>query len=638
VIKQNHITYSDTQDTFFIFTKDISILNCYGIKKVATKYGFCYSFKNGYPGAYFSLKDIKALIPDVTASKEALAQISRLKSVTDDIDNLRMITRSGYEFMWEPYDHQTKIIEYLLHYPRVAILAEQGLGKTFIALNFLAIRKLLFPTRNNRALILAPKIVVPNWHREAAKYTDLKGIVYQGNKKARSKLRDQILETEWDFIVTNYELITPRSDKELEEFYFFLSLLDYDIAIFDEGSRLKGHNSNRSISTQSITEKATNRIILSGTISLGNPLDVYMPYTVLDQNIFGTNYWAFKNRYCEFSKYNKHIITGYKNLDSLKAKIDPYSVIATKAECIDLPDRTFIQQEYFLSPEQVAVYNKIIDEDTVTLGGRDIDVSLPLVKLAKLRQVLSGFVILSEERCYEKCNSCKYLKGCVIEDIMPWDSQQCYQCDGTIKKPEREYFYFKENGKLRTFEEFLSSKKDDDKLIVWVYFKKDQEIIANLLNKKKIKFITAGEQDCDYKFESDSSIKVFLGQESQGIGITLNSAVYTYYYSHSLKLEDRLQSLERNYRIGQSSKVFVYDSVGCDTIEKTIIELLSKKEEVKEFIQSKPECFGCERYAYCSDRGIVAFSEKCILYEIRMNAEQKKSLRLRKINNGGKNG
>ena len=47
---------------------------------------------------------------------------------------------------------------------------------------------------------------------------------------------------------------------------------------------------------------------------------------------------------------------------------------------------------------------------------------------------------------------------------------------------------------------------------------------AEMLTKKGIGFVTPETKDCTRKFNTDDSIRVFLGQTVQGIGITLNAA------------------------------------------------------------------------------------------------------------------
>lgn len=630
-VVKDTLYYSAIDNKFYFYTDALNIVKVHMINRIRTTEGIMYSIPGWYPDGYIAIKDVKAILPNVTATQKALDRIQYLKSVPDKIKNLEYINSIDYQFKYPPYNHQLECIECLLHMPNLAILAEQGLGKTFIVLNYLAIKSKL-TGQKYRTLVLAPKIVLRNWELETEKYTDLKVVVYQGTAGKRKELREYLkTDNEWDIIVTNYEAI---STKQEEDFKFFRDELSFKCIVMDEGSRLKGHNSKRSVGVQQIADNIFNKIILSGTITLGSPLDIYMPFTILNRHIFGSNFYKFRNKFCEYSPYNKHVVIGYKNLDILKNRIDPYTIVKNREDCIDLPPRTIAEMYYELSKEQRKLYNAIVSQDKVEVNGREVDVSLPIIKLNKLRQVLSGFMILPLPRNTEKCDACEYLQECVLNSVYPWE-HECFFYDGTVSKPEQEVVTFK-NSKLDLLKEHLElllerEDKTNNKVIIWTFFKKEMEDVTNALKDLKIKYVTPSDDNCTEVFEKDDSVLVFIGQISQGIGITLNKATYTIYYSHSLKLEDRLQSMDRNYRIGQTNKVVVYDYVAKETIEEQVLRLLNDKKDVKDFIHSNVECETCPRFIHCFERGIIPYSEKCLLYEKRAKAETRNIIRLSEV-------
>jgi SNF2 family DNA or RNA helicase len=297
---------------------------------------------------------------------------------------------------------------------------------------------------------------------------------------------------------------------------------------------------------------------------------------------------------------------------------------------MDLPDRTEVDTIYELTSEQVEVYNAIIDNDIITLDGKEIDVTLPIVKISKLLQVLSGFIFFQLKRDDILCNTCNNLLECIELDIMPWDVLcKNYSKDNIRLKPKKDCYIFDSNPKIDTLTEDLEINKD--KVIIWCYYVKDKENIAALLNKKKIKYITADVDASDILFEDNEDIRVYLGQISQGIGITLNSATTTIYYSHSLNLEHRLQSIDRNYRLGQKCKTLVKNFCGKQSIEESVLTLLSHKIDVKDFIQNKVNCKNCDNHDWCKERDILIYTEKCKLYEVRGVIEDRVKLKLKKI-------
>jgi SNF2 family DNA or RNA helicase len=640
-----NLLYFDQERNRFIFTSNNkNIDQVFAITRSATLQGMVWSIPSTYPDGYVALKDLKALEPTLKATPEALLRINELKQTPTLISNLTILNSCEFDFKVPPFRHQLQAIEHLLHYPAIALLLQQGLGKSYIALTYLAIKQKMLG-KKFRALVLTPKIVIPTWYRETQLYTDLNPVLYRGTAKKRQALRTSLLpggeNQDWDVIVSSYGTILPRSQADIkdykgrlkgtvakdEEFNFFTKQLPYDVIILDEGHRVKGHGSDRSTAVYTLAQAVENRIILSGTISLGTPLDVYMPYTILNSRVFGTNFWKFRNKYCKFSAWNRHMITGFKNLEHLKTRIDPYTLAMTRDECISLPPRLEETKYYELTQEQQELYNLIATQDTVEVGGKSINTSLAIIKVNKLMQVLSGFLILPLERTDAICNTCPRVVDCVRADLYPW-SPECVH-PNTCAKPRREYYDLKENPKLELLQGDIEEL--EEKVIIWVNYQRELAHVRGMLDEQKIPYVLAGQPGCDSEFNDSPEIKVFLGQISQGIGITLNSAAVTIYYNRSLKLEDYLQSMDRNYRIGQKSSVVVRNYICPGSIEESVVTLLNQKEDVKDFIQRRGDCSQCEKSVWCLERSIVPYSDKCMHGATRHKAEKKKKLSLKTI-------
>jgi SNF2 family DNA or RNA helicase len=246
-------------------------------------------------------------------------------------------------------------------------------------------------------------------------------------------------------------------------------------------------------------------------------------------------------------------------------------------------------------------------------------------------QLLSGFLIISPQHDHPKCINCQHLVGCVETMTYPWQ-RKCpmYDPQNPVPSPTREYYRLKRNAKLELLEEELEAL-GDERCIIWANYQEDCANIRELLKRMKIKYITPETDGSDLIFESDSSYRVYTGQVSQGIGTTLNSARTMIYYSYSLGLEDWLQSLERNYRIGQDKRVTVRRFMAQETVERGVIRLLEAKENIKDFLQSRVECVTCERGVGCVARGIIPYGDGCKLADIRHDVEKKRALRLRTI-------
>lgn len=687
--------FNEVANSFYFKSDNPNSGKIYGARKAVIGSGFGWVFSGGYPDGYIALKDFKQIFPAAEATDAAIKKITYLKSVPDQLVDFTAIEKSGHKFVWEPYHHQKFALEHMLHYPRLAIAYDPGLGKTFIASNYLAIQhsKRDFPT-----VIFAPLIVHPNWEDELNTLTDLRTLVYAGTAKEKDALRERINTEPWDVIITNYDGMTPALEPSVDLLWDYweglctqarenlvgnwvrahfypnadlvlrndMTKMDYKAAvlkmlkkipadvlktttltemmhndrddiflakhkfrciILDEAHRVKGHNSKRSIAMQTLASKIEYRYLLSGTLSLGSPLDVFMPFNIMHPLILGENFWNHKKEYTVPHKYNKHAIDGYKNLDRLKAKIDPYMICMTKAECLDLPPVISSRRYYTMTDEQIDLYNQIVKEETITIDGQVIDVSLPVVKLGKLLQVMSGFLYMPLPRNDELCGNCENILECVETDCYPWNPTCTkYDVENPIKRPKREIKQFSA-AKIDLLRGDLEDLRG--KVIIWAFYQEDLVRIEALLKSMRIKYITPATPKCDKIYEASPDIQVFLGQVSQGIGITLNSAKTMIYYSHSIKLEDLLQSIDRNLRIGQTESVEQRFYLCPKTVEEAVVRLLAAKQDVRDFLQAKVECMKCPNSMFCFERDIRPFTEQCIHYERRLEVEDRKGIKLR---------
>jgi SNF2 family DNA or RNA helicase len=647
-LKPDVLYYAPSTEEFYFTSPDRNVLKVHRVsQKLVPGCGPTYAFSATYPMSLVSLQDFKTILPHGQATPKAIKQIQYIKNVPQMIEAQTLLNNTNYQFKVPPYTHQAVSLEYMLHFSRLALVLEMGLGKTFIAVNYLGITK-------RKAIVLGPVIVMDTWMREIESFTNLKAVLYRGTKKQRAKIREQVLsgpDQDWDVIVTNFE--GPKAKGNDSTDFMFFKQLNAETLIVDEASRLIGHKSTRAETIYSIAQSMPYRYLLSGTLFKGKPLDGFMPFKIMDDQVLGTNYWKFQQQYCKFSPYNKHAVIGYKNLDTLKGRIDPYMLTMRRDDCLDMPDRVFVQEPYTMTDEQKVVYEAIRDTDSVwlPLEGKlapadmyevtpdthgEVRCGMPIVKLNKLRQVLSGFITLSPERDYRKCNMCEKLLDCIgneAKEIFPWDIE-CAQYDSNnpVRKPRSKRLWFKKNPKMEALEELLIdlavTAEQKEKCLIWAEYKEDVRAVKALLEKKKLHYITPESPDCEAAFEGNNDALVFVGQISKAIGLTLNSAKVTIYVSHSLELEHRSQSLDRNCRIGQTSKLLVKDLVHPRSVETGVLALLNKKEDVKEFMQGTNVCQTCSRSMTCLEDEIWPYSQECVHYQQRKDAEKKETIKI----------
>jgi len=83
------------------------------------------------------------------------------------------------------------------------------------------------------------------------------------------------------------------------------------------------------------------------------------------------------------------------------------------------------------------------------------------------------------------------------------------------------------------------------------------------------------------RFQNDEDCRFFIGNpQTAGYGITLIAASLVIYYANSWKLAERMQSEDRNHRIGQTEAVTYVDLVAPGTVDERIIDALRSKHEI----------------------------------------------------------
>lgn len=400
------------------------------------------------------------------------------------------------------------------------------------------------------ALVICPVSVMENWKREAEKsQPDLRVRVLLGTPEQRKQLIAGGPINLTHLYVTNYES-TWRMEEDLLK-------LEAKTIILDESTKIKHRATKQAKSIMRLSQGSTRRYIMSGTPMPNSPLELFNQFKFLDPNIFGTNFYVFRDRYAMMGGYGNYQIIGYKNLDELGKKIAGASFRVTKDECLDLPDKIFKEYRIPLEKDLRRVYEAMADELVMEVAGNTITATSVLAKLTKLRQITAGFV---------------------------------YQEDGTVSQIENQ-------PKLTQLKEILTElAQGNHKIIIWGIFTHELTLIEREVVKifGEDSFVRLDgstpalkRQEMVDRFQTDHTCKVFLGQQhAGGLGITLTAADYCIFYSNDYSPEIRLQCEDRAHRIGQKKNVTYIDLIIKGTIDSTIKSMLKKKSDLTQQINT----------------------------------------------------
>jgi SNF2 family DNA or RNA helicase len=567
------------------------------------------------------------------------------------------------------YEHQDEGVAELLYNYRWALRWEMGTGKTKVAIE--ALNRF-----QKKTLIIAPVVAIDNWVTEIALHSNgtLKTAVLKGiTRQKKLEALEKAIAGPCDILLTTYEsarlygthtvpakilkrlktyrlpipfavqkLLWGLAEKDaleiLDDYQNMVSLaaikrkvaalpkdlcltdFPYEIIILDESHRIKNIRSKRTKTVMEICKKAARRYLLTGTISMGNPLDLYTQMNALAKYICPENYMEYTNTFCVKSPMNTHIITGYKHLNIISQRINSISSEKLIDDCVDLPELRDVDIMFSLSPEQLRDYNALIKRVDLDFGkyGQLSNLNGG-VRLNKLLQICSGFLYLKDETVGQVCDICQHVMHCVRNNISP-GTKTCERYEELRGMLEKNTLKYIQNPKLEALSDLLEDLLDnpEEKVVIWANMLAEMDDIEALLKKLNYAFVrvdgssTSRIKTLVNNFSTDINCRVYLGQESTGIAINLVASRYAVYYSRSWSLEHWLQSRAREYRIGQTRKTMVYRLCARDSVEVQQLVALDNREDIAKMLTEKVSCALCDRYANCLKEKIIPWSAGCV--------------------------
>jgi SNF2 family DNA or RNA helicase len=607
------------------------------------------------------LQDFSNVHPDVPLSAEAKQWVKEL----GDLEFWKKMV-TGMNLPTKSYEHQLDGLAQVLHNYRWILNWEMGTGKSKVIID--ALNYLRTPT-----LILCPRIAVDNWAKEIELHSGgaLTSVVVKGATRNKKLNVLQSYENQ-DAVITTFDTariygtpqLLPKAVKvfgkhsippnrtlkqvlrrindgdvqsklaldwlqgrkiqdirtEVEERTQgkrqWLWDLPYRMIVADESHRIKRIQSSTTKICLQLAQKAARRYALSGTLAQGDPRDLFPQLNFLGKYLVPEDWFAFCKKYLVYSKYNDKIVTGYQNLHVLNQRVERVSSIKKLTECVDLPERKFETIYFTLSPAQRKDYNRIVSTNRITRpDGEELELANGAVKIGKLLQLCSGFLYIPEKT--EVCDTCSSVMDCVAQNIKPGTSR-CTNEKAAGFKP-RSAVTYAQNPKLDTVKDLLKDLASSSKVIIWACLEQELDSLEEMLRQEDWGYVrvdgntTHRIKEMEEVFATDETCRVYLAQISTGIAITLNAATHTIYYSRDWSLENRQQSLFRNFRIGQAKKTVVYDICAKGSLEVQQLNALQRKANVSKLLTDHVDCALCNRYVDCLKDNVSPWTASCVL-------------------------
>ena len=428
-------------------------------------------------------------------------------------------------------DHQEEGAAFLVGRKSGILAFEQGLGKTLIAIE--AFCRLRAIGDADRLLVICPNSLKRNWVVEVAKFTPWLTVDLIGGTMRQR--RDALAATATDIVVVNYE--AARS--EIVALQAFMRR-HRTVLVLDESHCVKNRRSLTSTAARHFAHLSDFRWLLSGTPVTNSPADIWTQVNLVSrcQPLGSFERFMLEHGDADRSRWRQ---------EELARKLDAYLLRRTKEECLDLPEKTFLDLFVALPPWQRQLYDTVRDGIVRNVKGMSADAfaafaPTALTRLLRLSQIASDPALVFPDKGGDPAKFShldRVLEDLVVEGgrkVIVWSYYV-----GTIKKLADRYA---DLGTVTLFGETPTEER--------------QEIVK--------------------RFQDDPGTRVFIGNPAAaGSGFTLTAATHTVYETLTWRYDLYAQSQDRNHRIGQSAPVTYIRLIAEDTIDEVIVQTLERK-------------------------------------------------------------
>jgi SNF2 family DNA or RNA helicase len=418
----------------------------------------------------------------------------------------------------------------------VALLMEMGCGKTLTAIGITGI--LYQFGLISRVLVVPPLSILSVWEEEFRDYADFP-YTLTVLKGSSSKKRKQLEEVQGDglqIVVVNYESARIIADDLLG--------YDADLIIADEAHKIKENRSKVSRAMHMLGDRASYKLLLTGTLITNKELDVFSEYRFLNSSIFGTSFYSFRNRYFDMVGYGNHIPRFRKWMtDDFLRRLHSIAFRVTKAECLDLPEITEEVRPVQLEAKAQKIYDQLEQDSVAELKNGEVTAMNVLTKLLRLSQVTGGHI--NDDDTGEHHISTAKIEA--LSDVID------------------------------------SVLEENRKVVVMARFVLELDDIEEMLRKKKTGYacVRGGVKDRAeevHRFQTDPSCHVFVGQvAAAGLGITLTAASTMVFYSLDYSMSNFDQAKARIHRVGQKENCHYIYLICPGTVDGKILHSLRNK-------------------------------------------------------------
>lgn len=431
---------------------------------------------------------------------------------------------------YNPHDYQRYAAEFIITQPVAALLLDMGLGKTSITLT--AINDLLFDSFEiHKVLVVAPlRVARDTWSAEIEKWEHLKNLRYSV-VVGTAQERISALSTPADIYIINRESIQWLVEESGLPF-------DFDMAVIDELSSFKNHQSKRFRAFMKVRPKLKRIVGLTGTPAGNGLMDLFAEFKLLDMGErLGRLIGQYRNTYFQPDKCNGMVIYSYKPLPDAEQRIyDKISDITISMKAADhliMPELVSTEYMVQLSENEKEKYDRLKKDLIFSTEDNEVTAANAASLSNKLSQMANGAVYSDDESVIE------------IHDR-----------------------------KLDALEDIIESMNGKPLLVAY-WFKHDLERIRKRFEVREIR---SSEDISDWN--SEKIPVALIHPASAGHGLNLQSGGSTLvWFGLTWSLELYQQTNARLWRQGQTADtVVIQHIIAKGTIDEQIMKTLKAKD------------------------------------------------------------
>lgn len=299
---------------------------------------------------------------------------------------------------YNPHDYQRYAAEFIIAHPISALLLDMGLGKTSITLT--AINDLLFDSFEvHKVLVVAPlRVARDTWSAEIEKWEHLKNLRYSV-VIGTAQERISALCIPADIYIINRENIQWLVEESGLPF-------DFDMAVIDELSSFKNHQSKRFRAFMKARPKLKRIVGLTGTPAGNGLMDLFAEFKLLDMGErLGRLIGQYRNAYFQPDKRNGMVIYSYKPLPNAEQqiydKISDITISMKAADHLKMPELISSECMVQLSEKEKEKYDRLKKDLILSTEDNEVTAANAASLSNKLSQMANGAVYSDDESIIE---------------------------------------------------------------------------------------------------------------------------------------------------------------------------------------------------------------------------------------------